>query len=127
MFNEATLKKLLLSDSGKVIGIVSYNPEINFKEEYRRPFIRNGKVIVDSIGRVNYNMLDTFIVTSLNDYYSKIYLTKDEDKKNQNILTYQELYNMWQNVVKAKNMHDINLNAYYDGLLYRLYLLGYHN
>ena len=72
MFNEATLKKLLLSDSGKVIGIVSYNPEINFKEEYRRPFIRNGKVIVDSIGRVNYNMLDTFIVTSLNDYYSKI-------------------------------------------------------
>ena len=127
MFNEATLKKLLLSDNGKAIGIVKYNPEINFNEEFRRPFIRNGKVIVDSIGRVNYNMLDTFIVNSLNDYYSKIYLTKDELKKNQNILTYQELYNMWQNVVKAKNAHDINLNSYYDDLVYRLYLLGYRN
>ena len=57
-----------------------------------RPFIRNGKREILSIGRVNYEFLDNFIRNSLNDIYAHLNEGKDPETKRQKIREYQELY-----------------------------------
>ena len=92
-----------------------------------RPFIHNGARSIISIGRVNYELLDSFIVNSLNNYYQNMNLTKNEETRKMQVANYQELYDLWQKVAIAKSNNDQNLNSYYDDLVYRLYLLGYRN
>ena len=125
MFGTSELKKMNLIMDDKNIGMISYNPLVNFKDNFKRPFIRNKEIFITKIGRVSYKMLDSIIITSLNDYYGKIINTKNEEEKAKKTYEYQELYALWQNVAKAKSVNDVNINLYYDDLVYRLYLLGY--
>ena len=127
MFNNSELKAYNLTSDGKMIGIVRYNQEVIGKEEMTRPFIHNGARSIISIGRVNYELLDSFIVNSLNNYYQNMNLTKNEETRKMQVANYQELYDLWQKVAIAKSNNDQNLNSYYDDLVYRLYLLGYRN
>lgn len=127
MFEKAELKSYNFLDNNKIIGLVNYNPQYNLKADLTRPFIRNGKRLIESIGRVNYQVLDNFIIQSLNDYYSKISLIKKEAERKKYLDEYGQLYFLWQKVTQAKQTNDINLNNYYDDLVYRLYLLGYRN
>lgn len=127
MFTNATQKELQWLDNGKTIGTVNVNTNYSVKGEFTRPFMRNKGCEILSIGRVNYALLDTFIIQSLNDYYAKINEAKDANDRNQRIIQYNELYQLWYRVNIAKQNHDIQLNSYYDDIVYRLYLLGYHN
>ncbi len=114
-------------NNGIVKGIVNVNLQYNFKEKSERPIERNGQRQILSIGRVNYALLDTFIMASLNDYYAKINTTKKEEERAAIITEYNTLYGLWYRVNEAKRTQDSNLNSYYDDIVYRLYLLGYHN
>ena len=127
MFANAVKKELQFLDNGSVVGTVWLNTSFPFKNETKRPFERNlGREVV-MIGRVNYALLDQFIIASLNDYYKKISDTKNMDEYNQKIVSYNELYQLWYRVNNAKQNNDISLNSYYDDIVYKLYLLGYHN
>jgi len=125
LFSE--LKTYHLTDRGNFIGEVHYNSEFNYTVSLTRPFVRNGARTLVSIGRVNYELLDQFIIQSLNDYYAKIMQIKDRDEMIRCINEYQQLFYLWQVIVQAKQNHDGNLNNYYDDLVYRMYLLGYRN
>lgn len=127
MFHIADLKNYNLIDNGKIIGTVSYNPKFNFALETTRPFIRCKLRVLEKVGRVNYNMLDNYIVSSLNDYYNKMANIKDVSLRNKSITEYQQLYYLWQKVMTAKKENDPNTNSYYDDIVYRLYILGYRN
>ncbi len=127
MFQTSELKEYQLFDNQIYKGKIYFNPLIKNKGETTRPFIRNGLRKLISIGRVNYEFLDQFIIKSLNEIYTHINDTKDRDLVADKIRNYQELYSLWQRVILARQNNDLNVNNYYDDLLYRLYLLGYKN
>ena len=127
MFQTSELKEYQLFDNQIYKGKIYFNPLIKNKGETTRPFIRNGLRKLISIGRVNYEFLDQFIIKSLNEIYTHINDTKDRDLVADKIRNYQELYSLWQKVILARQNNDLNVNNYYDDLLYRLYLLGYKN
>lgn len=127
MFRTADLKVYNLIDNNKIIGVVKYNPHFSFKKATTRPFIRCKLRIIEQVGRVNYELLDQFIIASLNDYYNKLLNIKDTNARVKATTDYQQLYFLWQTVVGGKQKQDPNLNSYYDDLVYRLYLLGYRN
>lgn len=125
MFQTGELQKYNLNSNGSFVGLVSYNPHADFKKNYARPISRNGVVEVLSIGRANYAALDEFITQSLTAYYQSIETKRKQDEKNRMLAEYQQLYYLWQTIYTAKQNQDIHLNAYYDDIIYRLYLLGY--
>lgn len=127
MFEASELKQYQLFDQDKFIGLVRYNPDINYKERMMRPFIRCKLRIIESIGKVNYAYLDQFIMMALNDIYRHINEGKNEVEVKNRIMEYQELYGLWQKVLVARQNRDFNINSYYDDLIYRLYLKGYKN
>lgn len=121
------MKQLQFLDKGQIIGKVYYNEKFPFSKEKARPFIRNKKMVIKSDGRVNYALLDQFVISSLTDYYQKISNNKDAEERAKQINEYQRLYYLWQKVMQAKQTNDINLNSYYDDIVYQLYLRGYRN
>ena len=127
MFQSSELKVLQLFDGNRFCGMIRYNPFIRYKTETNRPFVRNGKREILSIGRVNYAYLDNFIMKSLNDIYTHLNEGKDPELKRQKIVEYQELYALWQKITVAKQNNDLNISSYYDDLVYRLYLKGYQS
>lgn len=127
MFGTTDLKVYNLIDNNKYSGIVHYNPHFSFGKTTTRPFIRCKLRIIQTIGRVNYELLDQFIITSLNDYYNKLLNIKDTNARVKATEEYQQLYFLWQTIFQAKQNSDPKLNSYYDDLVYRLYLLGYRN
>ena len=62
-----------------------------------------------------------------NDYYKKMKDSKDENERNSRITEYNTLYQLWYYINEAKKRNDPYINSYYDDLVYRLYLLGYHS
>ena len=121
------MKQLQFLDKGQIIGKVYYNEKFPFAKEKARPFVRNKKMVIKSDGRVNYALLDQFVISSLTDYYQKISNIKDAEERAKQINEYQRLYYLWQKVMQAKQTNDINLNSYYDDIVYQLYLRGYRN
>ena len=46
MFGTSELKKMNLIMDDKNIGMISYNPLVNFKDNFKRPFIRNKEIFI---------------------------------------------------------------------------------
>ncbi len=127
MFQSSELKVFQFFDSNRFLGIIRYNPNIQYKTLMTRPFIRVGRREIVSVGRVNYAYLDTFIMKSLNDIYAHLNEGKDQELIRKKIIEYQELYALWQKIAIARQNNDLNISSYYDDLIYRLYLKGYQN
>ena len=68
MLDLTGFKQLQFLDQGKRIGKIYYNPKFFFKENDAIPFTRNQKMILKSDGRVNYAVLDQFVITPLTDF-----------------------------------------------------------
>lgn len=120
-------QQLQFLDKGQIIGKIYYNANFPFAKEKARPFVRNKAMVIKSDGRVNYALLDQFVISSLTDYYQKISSIKNADERTTQINEYQKLYYLWQKVMQAKQTNDVNLNSYYDDIVYQLYLRGYRN
>ncbi len=125
MFENIRYKELQWLDGGIQKGIIRVNQNFDFNIKTTRPFKRAKIREVLSVGRVNYERLDSFIINSLNDYYTKLNLVTKAEEKRRRTNEYNELYQLWYNINIARQNRDINLNNYYDDLVYRLYLLGY--
>lgn len=126
MFQNTLKKELNFLDGTKVMGRIKINTNLSF-QNFMRPIIRNQRRELVSIGRVNYALLDQFIMASLNHYYATISSVKDKGERNRRIVEYNELYQLWYQVNLARQNNDIRLNSYYDDIVYKLYLLGYRN
>ena len=125
MFENIRYKELQWLDGGIQKGIIRVNQNFDFNIKTTRPFKRAKIREVLSVGRVNYERLDSFIINSLNDYYTKLNLVTKAEEKRRRTNEYNELYQLQYNINVARQNRDINLNNYYDDLVYRLYLLGY--
>ena len=119
MFSSATKKELQFLNNGVNVGLVRYNSSYSFQEKTTRPFIRNKGREVLILGRVNYALLDQFIIQSLNDYYNKISFVKNGKEREQKVLEYNTLYQLWYQVNQARQTNDIRLNSFYDDILYQ--------
>ena len=108
MFQTSELKENQLFDGNVFKGLVFYNPKVSYLVNTARPFIRAPRRIVESI-------------------YAHINEGKDLELRRKNAIEYQELYTLWQKIAEAKQNNDLNLNSYYDDLVYRLYLKGYRS
>ncbi len=125
MFDNMLKKEILLKDNEKLMGIIHIDPEANFNIKTTRPFIRCQRREIVGIGQINYPLLDRFIIASLNDYYSHIMEVTDQAQASIRASQYKELYQLWYKVNVAKTNKDVDINNYYDDLIYKLYLLGY--
>ncbi len=126
MFRNGTLKELSWVDNGAIKGTIRVNKKIDYKN-IKRPLKRNSVRELISIGRVNYALLDDFVMKSMNHFYSTIQTGKDKQEVNKKIMEYNELYQLWYKVNVARQNNDMLINTYYDDIVYRLYLLGYKN
>ena len=125
MFQTGEIKYYEWLDNGTFKGRIGINSHFDFNKNFTRPFIRNKQRQVISIGKIDIATLDSFITASLTDFFQKLQVKDTYEamvKKNQE---YQTLYALWQQIALAKQNNDFSLNAYYDDIIYRLYINGY--
>ena len=125
MFQTGELKNYDFLDQGTFKGRISVNSDFDFTQNFTRPFIRNKQRQIISIGKIDMAKLDNFIAGSLNDLFKRLQKKDTYEvmvKRNQE---YQTLYALWQQIAVAKQNNDFALNAYYDDIIYRLYINGY--
>lgn len=128
MFTDASLKKYTVDENSVLIGKIEANADILQAEDFVEPFIRDKMAVeITKLGNRDYQKLDQYIITSLNDYYNRM-MSAEEIEKKKMISVYRHLYDMWQdlhNFKITKNLEE--LDKMYDLFSYELYVLGYSN
>lgn len=128
MFTDASLKKYTVDENSVLIGKIEANADILQAEDFVEPFIRDKMAVeITKLGNRDYQKLDQYIISSLNDYYNRM-MSADEMEKKKMISVYRHLYDMWQdlhNFKITKNLEE--LDKMYDLFSYELYVLGYSN
>ena len=118
--------KYTINDNKNCIGKIFVSKFIKNLDSYKIPFIRTEKKDLIKIGIGDYEDFDSFIISSLNDYFNKInddVLNKDEMLDN-----YTKLYSLWSNICECKeNNNLVKLNEFYNKISYGLCLLGYED
>ena len=118
--------KYNINDGGNLLGQIVVSDFIKSTQKYKVPFIKISKQILVKVGTGDYDDFDSFIVSSLNDYYNKI--TKDTINREENIENYTKLYSLWSKICECKeNDNAVKLNELYNKISYGLYLLGYED
>lgn len=118
--------KMDLYENQILIGKLKISKFIKEVNSYKIPFIKTGKKILIKIGIGDYSDFDSFIISSLNDYYNKLNNPTDLDTKENMLEDYKRLYSLWTKICYSKEHNDIiELNTLYNKISYGLYLLGY--
>ena len=128
MFTETTLKKFSIDEENNSIGKVEVNIDILKNEKFYYPFIReNTNQEIIRYGNRDYQEFEQFIITSLNDYYTRLMKSSGIEYNNM-LKIYERLYEMWQDLYNFKLSKNIEeINKIYDVFSYELYLLGFTN
>lgn len=128
MFTDASLKKYTVDENSVLVGKIEANADILRAEGFVEPFIRDKMAVeITKLGNRDYQKLDQYIISSLNDYYNRM-MSAEEIEKKKMISVYRHLYDMWQdlhNFKITKNLEE--LDKMYDLFSYELYVLGYSN
>lgn len=128
MFTDMSFKKYTVDENNVSVGRVEVNKELLDNEDFVRPFIRENEATeVTKVGNRDYEALDQYIITSLNNYYDRLMSAPDSERDGM-LNTYRHLYSMWQelhNFKISKNLPEID--RMYDLFSYELYVLGYLN
>lgn len=128
MFTDTSFKKYTVDENNISVGKVEVNKDLLKNEDFVRPFIRDNEAIeVTKVGNRDYEKLDQYIITSLNNYYNRL-MNAPESERDNMLNTYRHLYSMWQelhNFKISKNLTEID--RMYDLFSYELYVLGYLN
>lgn len=115
-----------LDNDGKKIGTLILSKFIKETSRYKIPFEDTPKKTLIKIGNGTYENFDNFIISSLNDYYSKLSNPSDLETKEDMLEEYSKLYELWSSICDKKNENNvIELNELYGKISYGLYLLGY--
>ncbi len=126
MFVDAAFKKYKIDENDVSVGVLEVNQEILNANDFIQPFIREQdyKMII-KIGNRNYEVLNKYIINSLNDYYNRL-LNASKSDRNMMSKTYEHLYEMWTELHNhKKNSNLVEMDKTYDLFSYELYVLGY--
>ncbi len=128
MFVDEAFKKYKIAENDASVGTLEVNHNLLANSVFIRPFIRekNYKMIT-KIGNRDYEVLNKYIISSLNNYYIRLQkATKSEYKRMFN--TYNRLYDMWKDLHNFKKENNlVEMDKTYDLFSYELYVLGYTN
>lgn len=128
MFTDASFKKYEVDENNILVGKVEVNSDLLKEKDFIRPFIRKVEATeITKLGNRDYQKLDQYIVTSLNNYYNRLMSANEEERKVM-LNVYRRLYGMWRelhNFKISKNLTEID--KMYDLFSYELYVLGYIN
>lgn len=118
--------KMDLYEKQNLIGKIKLSKFIKNINSYKLPFEKTNKKTLIKIGTGDYSDFDSFIISSLNDYYNKLSNPTDLDTKENMLDNYKRLYSLWASICEAKEQNNIvELNNLYNKISYGLYLLGY--
>ena len=102
MFTDASLKKYTVDENSVLVGKIEANADILRAEDFVEPFIRDKMAVeITKLGNRDYQKLDQYIITSLNDYYNRM-MSAEEIEKKKMISVYRHLYDMWQDLHNFK-------------------------
>ncbi len=128
MFVDAAFKKYKIDENNVSIGVLEVNQNLLKMNDFVQPFIREQdyKMII-KIGDRNYDVLNKYIIASLNDYYNRL-MNASKSDRNMMTKTYNHLYEMWVELHEhKKNNNLVEMDKTYDLFSYELYVLGYTN
>lgn len=118
--------KMNLYEKDTLIGKLKLSKFIKDIKLYKFPFVKTNTKILVKVGTGDYNDFDSFIISSLNDYYNKLSNPTDLDTKENMLEKYKQLYSLWSEICSAKENNEVvKLNQLYNKISYGLYLLGY--
>ena len=118
--------KYNLKENDKNIGTLLVSKFIKSIDRYKMPFEYVPKKELIKIGNGTYENFDNFVISSLNDYYSKLSSPSDVETKESMLEKYTQLYELWASICEKKKENNIiELNKLYNKISYGLFLLGY--
>ena len=118
--------KYKIDNKDKYIGKLKVSTFLKELSKYKIPFSDTKRLVVEKIGIGSYDNFDNFIISSLNDYYSKLSSPSDVESKEDMLENYSKLYSLWSRICESKEKNDVNqLDDLYNKLSYGLYILGY--
>jgi len=120
--------KYNIDENNNYFGKLFVSKFLKAKESYKIPFQKTAKKTLVKIGNGDYNDFVSFVISALNDYYTKLSTPSDLDTKEKMLENYTRLHKLWVDLCKAKDVNDVvQINELYDKLSYGLYLLGYED
>ena len=126
MISNSQSRKYKLEENNVNLGTLIVSKFIKNPSFYKMPFTKNKKQTLIKIGNGDYSDFDNFIITSLNDYYTKLSSPSDLETKEKMLSDYTILYSLWSSICQKKEENNIvELNNLYNIISYGLYLLGY--
>lgn len=118
--------KYKLNDDNYYLGKLIVSKFLDDVSKYKIPFNKINKQTLTKVGNGDYANFDNFIISSLNDYYTKLSTPSDLETKEKMLETYTNLYSLWSSICTKKEENDITeLNNLYNKISYGLYLIGY--
>ena len=73
MFTDTSFKKYAIDENNQSVGKVEVNLNIIQSEDFIRPFVRSSdSKEITKFGNRDYNLLDQYIISSLNNYYNRL-------------------------------------------------------
>ncbi len=128
MFTDTSFKKYAIDENNQSVGKLEVNLDIIRSEDFIRPFVRSSDTKeITKFGNRDYNLLDQYIIRSLNNYYNRL-MNVSEDERYTMLNTYRHLYQMWRELHNYKiSKNIVEMDKMYDLFSYELYILGYIN
>jgi len=115
-----------INDDNIYLGKLVISKFVKDISNYKIPFIKIKKQTLTKIGNGDYADFDSFIISSLNDYYTKLSTPSDLETKEKMLENYTKLYSLWSSICSKKSENDVvELNSLYNKISYGLYLMGY--
>ncbi len=125
MFEKLKLTEWILEDFGSELGVIKANYNFLKENKVANIFTKNKDTYeVVQVGYMNFEELDHFIKVSMNKFYENLDFGTEEEKARKKS-DYKHLFEIWQNIVKAKETNSQNLSDLYNDLVYALHMLGY--
>ena len=128
MFVDAAFKKYKIDENDKSIGVIEANANLLKTNTFLKPLIRESRYKrIIKIGNRNYEVLNSYIIHSMNDYYNRL-MVSSKSERPMMYNTYNRLYEMWKDLHSFKKENNlVEMDRTYDLFSYELYVLGYTN
>jgi hypothetical protein len=118
--------KIDLKNNDENIGKIIVSKFLKNISMYKIPFVNSGKKTLVKVGTGDYENFDSFIISSLNDYYNNLNNPTDIETKEEMLENYKRLYSLWSEICEAKENNEVvKIHNLYNKISYGLYLLGY--
>ncbi len=125
MFEKLRLTEWILEDFGSEVGLVKAN--FNYLKENKVANIctkENQIYELMQVGKMDFTKLDEFIKRAMNSFYETLNegTSEEQERKKDD---YKHLYEIWQDIMLAKQNNSSNVSDLYNDLIFALHMMGY--